>query len=411
MKKFLPPQIFIAAAIAGLFVGCSPGAVKAKGSRDEGQTAIGSAWNWEQYPIMSRMRVAVLPCQLQPKSTITVVSPISGLLRVYVNAPQKDLAANTLWAEFEPESFAQEEQAMAEALKRIEDQERVQLDLEYPRKKMDLEQQIEDAEKEVQKLQLLSTNDALAKRLYGVGPVGTNKNLMRPEMLEKLEANLHLLKQRLVFLKSTNHAALGFDLAGQRTDWKRRELEFKRRRQQSRFEMPFDGKLTLNIPISAGVTNYPVNLGQELAVARDISSVRVRVAMENSAWTGLSPEKLRAMVTSAGEMLEARFAFQKIERIQNREESAYYFEFPPERAAAAARFIGAAVQAQLWTDLPEPARVVPKLAVVLHKPDAFQNKDWSSAVATTFPGARLLVEGQTDLAIVAPKQIQLSSAK
>jgi hypothetical protein len=55
--------------------------------------------------------------------------------------------------------------------------------------------------------------------------------------------------------------------------------------------------------------------------------------------------------------------------------------------------------------------VISKLALVLHKPDAFQNKDWTSAIGTTFPGARLLVEGQTDLAVVVPQEIKLSSVK
>ncbi len=357
---------------------------------------------------MAQMRVATLPCQLQPKSTITVVSPIAGLLRMYVNTPQANLPANTLWAEFEPEIFAQEQQALAESLKKLEDQERIQWDVEYPRKKMQLAQQVEEAEIELKKVQLLSRDDDLARKMLNVG---TNRMLLRPETLAKTEENLRLLKQSLTYLESTNFAALGFDLAGQRTELKRRELDFQRRRQQSRFEMPFDGKLTLSIPISEGVTNYPVNLGQELAVARDISSVRVRVAMENVAWTGLTPEKLRAVVRSGGESFEARFAFQKIERIQNREESAYYFEFPPQKAAGAARLIGANVTAELWMDLPEPARIVPKLAVVLHQPDAFQNRNWSAAIATTFPGARLLIEGQTDLAILLPRPTQLSSAR
>ena len=67
--------------------------------------------------------------------------------------------------------------------------------------------------------------------------------------------------------------------------------------------------------------------------------------------------------------------------------------------------------------LTEPARIVPKLAVILHQPDAFQSRNWSSGVSSTFSGARLLLEGQTDLAIVVSesaarsKPVKLSSAK
>jgi hypothetical protein len=158
-----------------------------------------------------------------------------------------------------------------------------------------------------------------------------------------------------------------------------------------------------------------VNSGQELAVARDVSSVRVRVPMENVAWTALPTERLKAYVRSGDQSLEAEFSYQKIERVQNREESAYYFEFPREKAEAAARLIGANVSCDLWIDLPEPSRVVPKLALVLHQPEAFQSRSWAAALSGAFPGARLVVEGQTELAIAlgnpAKKPMKLSSAK
>jgi hypothetical protein len=389
-------------------VGCSPKTARAKlpDLARPNATAATPAWNWENYPEMKRMRVAVLPCQLHPKSTITVLSPISGMLRVYVNSPQASLPANYLWAEFEPEILAQQEQTLQEQLRRLDDQEKVQWDLEFPRQKMKLLEQIETAGRELTMMRMVSTNQDL--RVFNVG---TNRSMMRPEALAKAEENMRLLQQNLVFLESTNLAALGFDPAGQRTEWKRRQLDFEQLRRQSRFEMPFDGKLTFSIPISEGVTNCRVNLGQEIAVVRDVSLVRVRVAMENVAWTGISPDKMEAIVRSGGQSFYAKFAFQKIEKIQNREESAYYFDFPPEKAAAVARLIGANVACELWTDLPEPARIVPKLAMVLHRPDAFQNKDWGSAVASTFPGSRMLIEGQTDLAVIVPRELKVSSAK
>jgi hypothetical protein len=187
--------------------------------------------------------------------------------------------------------------------------------------------------------------------------------------------------------------------------------------------MPFPGKLTVSVPLTEGVVNYPVNAGQELGIARDVSSIRVRVAMENVAWTALPTDRLKVFVRSGGLSLAARFSYQKIERVQNREESAYYFEFARDKADAAARLIGANVSCDLWIDLPEPARVVPKLAVVLHQPDAFQTRGWATALAATFPGSKLIVEGQTDLAIAigpspapgvskkAKKDVKLTSAK
>ncbi|MGZ8938309.1 MAG: hypothetical protein ACXW32_03770 [Limisphaerales bacterium] len=414
LKTACRSVLFVALCVAaGLGIACSPKAAKAKDEKGA-RTASGPEWNWEIYPPLTRMRVAQLPCQLQPKSTITVVSPISGLLRIYAPAPQSPLAANFLWAEFEPEILAQDKLVLEESLKKLEDLEQVQWEIEYPRKKRALELQLKEAERELKRVQMLMDDPVLAQRVLRTGS-GTNS--LRPETLEIAKETFELLQRQMSYLESTNFAALGFDLSSQRTDWKRRELDFQRRRQQSRFEMPFNGTLTVSVPISEGVTNYPVNQGQELAIARDTSSVRARVVMDNAAWTGVSPERMKVMVTTGGRSLEANFIYQKIEKVQNREESAYYFEFPKNKSAEAARLIGANNQCDLWVDLAEPARIVPKLAVILQQPDAFQNRNWETALAATFPGARLLLEGQTDLALVIPnaatkpKAVKLSSSK
>jgi hypothetical protein len=101
-----------------------------------------------------------------------------------------------------------------------------------------------------------------------------------------------------------------------------------------------------------------------------------------------------------GSELTATFAFQKIERVQTREESVYYFQFPAEKAALAARLMGTDLSCELWLTLPQPARVVPKLSLVLQQPTAFQGRSWAQGVGAAWPGAFVLVEGQTELAIV-----------
>jgi hypothetical protein len=107
-----------------------------------------------------------------------------------------------------------------------------------------------------------------------------------------------------------------------------------------------------------------------------------------------------------GEDLIAPFAFQKIERVQLREEAVYYFEFPAEKSALAARLMGTDVSCELWFTLPQPARVVPKLSLVLQQPEAFQGRSWAKGVGAVWPGAYVLVEGQTDLAIVLANTAQ-----
>ena len=409
LKSLTMPLVATAVA-AILSSGCSPKEAKAQDSR-QGKPPAGAskAWNWDQHPLVHTMKIGTLSCQVQPKSVIAVQAPLAGTLRVYATAPQTNLPVNFLWAEFEPEIFAAEERALEEARRKLEDQETLQYEIELPRRKMQLAKQIEEAQRQVSLLRMLSTNKELADLAFNVGSVGSNP--LRPDSLEKSEFELRLLTQSMEYLQSTNFTALGVDLAGQRTDFERRKLEFERRQSQARFRMPFDGRLTITLPLTEGVTEYPVATGQELGVARDLSSIRLRVPLSNLAWMSIPPDRLTATVRlPSGEAIQAEFQYQKIERVQNREESVYYFQVPDKKAALAAKLIGTDISCELWARLEEPVRLVPKLALILHEPEAFQNGSWPLAVSTLFPGARVTIEGQTELGILPPKPVQVSSA-
>jgi hypothetical protein len=349
------------------------------------------------------MRVTQLPCQLLPKSSISVSSPLLGVLRVNVSQPQTHLEPGFVWAEFEPTVFAAEERAIEEARAKLDEQEVIQLELELPKEKLRLERELEEAQRQFTLISLLSTNPALASAALAMP--GQNSSPLRPAALAKVSTELGLLRRSLGYLESTNLALLGVDLAGKRSEWQRRKIEFERRLNQARLKMPFSGQLTVALPLTEGVEEYPVTAGQELGVARDLSLIRLRVTLANPAWAELPTERLTALVRlPSGEQLEAPFAFQKIERVQNREESVYYFQFAPERARTAAKLIGTDVSCELWYNLPQPARVVPKLSLVLNNPGVFQGRSWQQGVAVGWRGARVLVEGQTDLAVLVEKQ-------
>jgi hypothetical protein len=356
-------------------------------------------WSWEVFPAVQRMRLATLPCQLLPKSSISIYSPLVGVLRVYATQPQTNLPAHAVWAEFEPTMFKAEADAIEEAKAKLEERERLQLELELPKQKLHIEKDLEEAQRQVALLQLLSSNRDLARIALKL-PNSDNHGI-RPEALIKARTELGLLDRSMKYLEETNLAILGIDLPGQRSEWERRKLDFDRRQSQARLKMPFNGQLTINLPLTEGVLEYPVNSGQELAVARDLSLVRLRVSLSNPAWAGLPAERLAALVRLPnGAELTAAFAFQKIERVQFREEAVYYFQFPAENAIAAARLMGTDLSCELWLTLPQPARVVPKLSLVLQQPNAFQGRTWAQGVGMAFPGATVLVEGQTDLAII-----------
>jgi hypothetical protein len=322
-------------------------------------------------------------------------------LKVYITAPQTNLAANFVWAEFEPKIFAAEEQAIDEARKKLDVREKLQTELEVPRQKLQLSRQMEEAQRHVALLQLLATNKELAELTLSTGIPGENP--LKPESLGKAETELSLIRQTMEYLNETNLAVLGIDLPGQRSEWLRRKLEFDRRRAQATLKMPFNGQLTVSLPLTEGVDSYPVALGQELGVARDLSLIRIRVPLANSSWSALPPEQLIAIVRlPSGRELGGRFLYQKLERIQSREESVYYFQFPSDLSAAALRLIGTDVGCEIWYQVPEPMRVIPKMTVLLESSVDLEVQNWAQCVQERYPGAELVVEGQTELGVRPP---------
>jgi hypothetical protein len=348
------------------------------------------------------MRLATLPGRVMPGTSLIINAPISGQLRLYIDRPQTNLPAGFVWGEFEPKALAVEAAELAEAHKKIEERERLFSEIELPREKIKLRREISEARKQVALLELLSTNPELAQA--AIGAVGLNKDgMLKAGTLQEAREELALMEENLKFLSATNVAMPGFDLDTARFELDRRQLDFDRRQAQSRFKMPFAGQLITSLQLAQGASEYPVSAGQELAVVRDLNTILLRLPLEDVSWSSLPTDKLTAVLhLPDGARLDAPFAYKKLERSSLREEVFYYFQFPIEDSASAALLVGADPVCELWLGLSQPARIVPKLALVLREPAAFQSRHWNEGLSQLIPGAQLLVEGQTDLAVLPP---------
>lgn len=376
------------------FTGCS----KTPASVPNGPSAS-PRWTWETYPLVEKMRLGTLSCRVLPKSSSTINSPQGGVLRVYVDRQQTNLPAGFIWAEFGPKLLVAESNALAEAKRKLDEKEKILLELEIPKQKLKTAREIAEAQRQLAYLELLSTNQGLAVI------VPPKDRSATPEALKQAKQELKLLQDFYGYLQATNLAVLGIDTQAQRLELEHRQLEFERLRSQAQFKLTSDSQLSVSFPLSEGVSEYQVNIAQELAVLRDLSSIQLRTILSDPSWATLPTERLAAIIRLPdGTKLEAPFAFKKLEKAQLREDVAYYFQFPTNRADAAARMMGTDVSCELWLNLPERARVIPKLTLVINQPTAtFQNRRWNEGVAQMAPGSRVLVEGQTDLAIAPPR--------
>jgi hypothetical protein len=347
------------------------------------------------------MRLGTLSCRILPRASVAMNSPITGLLRVYVDKQQTNVPAGFIWAEFEPKILAAESAALDEAKKKLDERERFLLELELPKQRLKLAKEMEEAQRQVAIMEMLSTNKDLASAAAPLS--GLKDRTFTKETLRRARDELQLMHENYRQLEATNLAVLGVDLETVRTELKRRQLEFERQQNQARLKVPFASQLNISFQLAEGVSEYPVNSGQELGVLRDLSTILLRVILSDASWSSLPPENLKGVIGMPdGSRLEAPFAFKRLEKIQQREDVVYYFEFPTNRMDAAARFIGTDLSCELWLKLSEPARVIPKLTLVINHPSGFQSRRWNEGVAQLAPGARVIVEGQTDLAIALP---------
>jgi len=378
------------------FTGCSPRTV---GPPETPKTP--SHFSWESYPLTNRLRLAVLPCRVQARNSISIASPASGQLRLHVSTTQTNLSRDTVWAEFEPDLIAAEAAVFNEAKNLMEQREQWQHQLELPRQKIKLTRDLWEAERQLTLLQLLSTNQAFAAL-----PWMNSRSALKSsgdEAIVTTQQEVSLLRQSLAYVTASNLVMSGAEAIGSDSEWERRRLEFERRQAQSRLKMPFTGQLSVTLPLSEGVRDYPVNGGQEVAVARDLSVIQIRVALSDPTWAGLPKDNLSASINlSDGRTILATHGAQRIERSQTREEAVYYFDVPADRVTEAINLLGVDMTCDLWYSLPQPMRIAPKLSLVLHQPAAFQNRNWAEGLEKLWPGTKVLAEGQTDLAITGP---------
>jgi len=349
------------------------------------------------------MRLGQLACRVIPKASVTINSPFTGLVHVNVDRPQTNLPAEFVWGTFEPKLLKAEQTALEEAKRRLDEKEHLSLTLELPKQMLKVAKDMEESQKQVALLEMLTTNRALAPALVGLFPLKDRS--ASEESLKAARKELQLLKETYRYLQETNLAVLGVDLQVARTELQRRELDFERQQNQSTLKMPFASQLNISFQLAERVFDYPVNSGQELAVLRDLSAIFLRAILSDPSWSTLPTDKLKAVINLPnGTRLEAPFAFKRLEKVQMREDIAYYFQFPTNRTDAAARMMGTDVSCELILILPEPARVIPKLTLVMNLPaSAFQNRRWDEGVKQLDPRAKVLVEGQSDLAIAIPR--------
>jgi hypothetical protein len=394
----------IAPALVVLLAACerAPDAGTAR-APDRAASRTAGAWSWDRYPQRDALVLSRAVARVAQRRTAPFVAPLDG--RIEIIEPVRaagtrgvDLPAGEVWARIAPAQLELERRTLDAQRRQIELRERLLDDLDEPRRLLEIRAELERARRTLEQLRLArdAGDDVLVRELFPDLPAGFGDDAVASaeRLVELLERS-----ERLAADPASNAERLGLELA--RVELEQAELAFERLTQRSELVMPFAGRLTLRPELDTEGPLF-VRSGDVVASARGGATL-LEVPAAESAWLDVPTDRLAYDVPlPGGGTARAPFDTRTTVELRGVETLIDRFAAPEDAAASLGSLSGATVRGRLVTVLPAPARVVPKIDLLLHAPEAFADADWAGGVASTWPGAVVVAVGLTEVAIARP---------
>lgn len=356
------------------------------------------ALDLHQHPKSDRISYGGVVVQVRPVQHVRLKAPFAG--KLYLKEDGGHLDQGTVWAELEPEQIAREREAMDLTLMLEERKSKPLAMLELADTRASLENRRDEL-----KRSLAMTEEVLAEPDLAQLYLGNNdrdaaqSRATLEQMNHRIASQLEAIEEALRFVGTP--AQVDAELRLAELQLARKDLELKRKEDESRLKMPFTGELRLiaSPPEDPGAP-LVLQPGEEIAEISDYTTLRCDMIVSRSEFRQLPTPSLSLEFRSDGESsLMAKFHSQKNMVISGQEELVYVFEFPPELSFQARSFLGGRVTADLVVTLPAQAHLVPKLELVRQFPDQIREQGWQIGVESAFPGCRVLAIGQSMIAI------------
>jgi len=122
--------------------------------------------------------------------------------------------------------------------------------------------------------------------------------------------------------------------------------------------------------------------------------------ISNASWINLSPKRLLLQLNDQAKTLMP-FLKDRIDKDKrtHREERKYVFSVPLENNEALKRLVGTQMKGELIYKLPKTCYIVPKYNLSLYALGKTDAVDWGEMVSVLWPGAKVLAEGLSYVAI------------
>lgn len=314
------------------------------------------------HPLSDRMLLGEFQAQLKPVISVPLTALSDGKIRFHVTQPRQQLKTDTLWAEINPEQLAGEEK---------------ELQLNIRNEKLSLRKEIQNTERELERLEYMLNDPILSELLYEDQiPISSN-------LVEQLRSEWNLLNEQL--------SVCGFV----------EKQKFLHKSQRSRLMMPFDGELLIYLPVSAERTEFRIAAGTPIGIMRDVSELYLHLIIRDPQIVGISPQQLSVKFKQdSGPIFHGHFCDSQILQIQNQDALVYRFVFPPEDIDQLTPLIGANLTCELWIQSDREFHVVSKikLARMLGAKESFTG--WEDALSSIWPKAKILYTGRSHLGLI-----------
>lgn len=318
------------------------------------------------FPLSDRMLLGEFQAQLKPVISVPLTSLTDGEIRFHVTQPGQHLKADTLWAEINPEQLAGEEKELL---------------LNIQNEKLSLRKEIQNTERELERLEYMLNDPILNELLYEDQiPVSSN-------LVEQLRHKWTLQKEQLAMCGIVE------------------QQKFEQKSQRSRLIMPFDGELLIYLPVSAERTEFRIAAGAPIGIIRDVSGIYLHLVVRDPQIVSIPPKQLSVKFKrDTGSTFSGDFYDSQILQIQNQDALVYRFVFAPEDTAQLISLIGANLTCELWVQSDREFHVVSKIALACMVDGESTFSGWGDTISFIWPAAKMLYSGRTHLGVMSTEE-------
>lgn len=350
------------------------------------------------FPLASEMWIATVRVELRPIESRIFYAKGAYELQVLVENGS-EVRQDQVWAvsdlertRLDQESLDLERAALEESLKNLERSHEDEL--------VQLEKKLATLAVERGRLEVLLDGEEV-----------TDEEKLR-SLVEEGLATSDAERDRLLLRQEDlrSRKALDGERSRLRLDFRKRELELERLRKSTEYRAPFDGRLTFLGSLADRAKVIPATLEVEtsepLAALQNDSRYEIVLATQSPALAEVAKSSLFVVIDRIREERKIRASYDRVDvnpqDVLLRE--SLIFSVDEADVEKARKRTSGQSMAAVFTQLAEPCHLVPKAELIERLPEGEEVVSWSRLIARFWPGALVIAEGQSVLAISQRKR-------